>query len=56
MTAAGWVSVIALTGWLVLALGAYRSHRLDKRKTLLWATAWLGLFLLVAGVFTVIVG
>jgi hypothetical protein len=43
----GWVSLIALTGWLVLVAGSYRSYRVGARKTLLLATAWLGLFLLV---------
>jgi len=56
VNAAGWVSMIAMTGWLILALSAYRSHRPGARKTLLWATAWLGLFWLVAGVFTLIGG
>ena len=56
MSGVGWVSLIALTGWLVLALGSYRSYRVGARKTLLWATAWLGLFLVVSGVFVVIGG
>ena len=56
MSQYGWVSLVAMTGWLILALGAYRIHRVDGRKTLLWATAWLGLFLLVTGVFVMIGG
>jgi len=54
MTAYAWVSVIALVGWLVLAAGSYRADRLGARKTLLMATAWLGLFLLVTGIFVVV--
>jgi len=53
MSAYGWVSLIALTGWLILVAGSYRAHRVGTRKTLLIATAWLGLFLLVTGVFAV---
>ena len=56
MNASAWVSVIALTGWLILALRSYRSFRLGASKTLLMATAWLGLFLLVTGIFVVIGG
>lgn len=54
MSPYGWVSLIAMIGWLVLALGSYRAHRIDGRTTLLWATAWLGLFMLVTGVFLMI--
>lgn len=56
MTEYGWVSLLALTGWLILAAGSYRSYRLGARKTLLIATAWLGLFLLVTGIFVTIGG
>jgi len=52
----GWVSLIALTGWLVLALGSYRAYRVGSRKTLLFATAWVGLFLLVTGIFVAVGG
>ena len=54
MTAYAWVSVIAMVAWLVLAAGSYRAYRLGARKTLLMATAWLGLFLLVTGIFVVV--
>ena len=56
MNGYGWVSLIALTGWLILAVGAYRAHNMGLRKTLLISTAWLGLFLLVTGVFAMIAG
>jgi len=49
MTGYGWVSLIALTGWLVLALGSYRAHRIGAGKTIVMATAWLAIFLLVTG-------
>ena len=51
-----WVALIAMTGWLILALGSYRGHQVGRRKTLLWATAWLGVFLLVTGAFVVMGG
>jgi len=56
MTEYGWVSLIALTGWLILAVGSYRSFRHGARKTVLLATAWVGLFLLVTGIFVAIGG
>ncbi len=52
----GWVSLIALTGWLVLMIGAYRSYRADAKKTWLMVVAWMGLFLLVTGVFVAVGG
>lgn len=53
MTAMSWVSLIALIGWLVLAVGSFRAHQVSGKKTLLMATAWLGIFLLVTGVIVV---
>lgn len=50
MSAYGWVSLIALTGWLVLALGSYRAHRIGAGRTVVLATAWLAIFLLVTGI------
>lgn len=51
MTEAGWVSLIALAGWLVLALGAYRAHRIDAAKTLKMALTWAAIFVAIAIVF-----
>ena len=50
MNGMAWVSLVALTGWLVLALGSYRAHRVGASRTLVMATAWLAIFLLVTGV------
>ena len=50
MSAYGWVSLVALIGWLVLALGSYRAHRIGAGKTLVMAMAWLAIFLLVTGI------
>jgi hypothetical protein len=50
VTEYGWVSLIALIGWLVLAFGSYRAHRVGAGKTVVMATAWLAIFLLVTGI------
>jgi len=49
-----WVSIVALTGWLVLALSAYRAQRVGAGKTVVMALAWLAIFLLLAGVFAMV--
>ena len=54
MNETSWVSLIAMSGWLVLALGSYRAHRIGAGKTVVWALAWIAMFLLVAGIFTAI--
>lgn len=46
-----WVSIVAVAGWLVLALGSYRAHRVGARKTVVMALAWGAIFLAVAAVF-----
>jgi hypothetical protein len=50
MTQYGWISLIAMTAWLVLALSSYRAHRVGAGKTTVMALAWLAIFLLVTGV------
>jgi hypothetical protein len=52
----GWVSLIALSGWLVLAAGSYRAHRVGKGRTVVMAMAWLAIFLLVTGIFAAMSG
>ena len=47
-----WLSIVALTAWLVLALSAFRAHRLGARRTLVLVLAWAAIFALVAAVFT----
>ena len=54
MTGYSWVSLIALVGWLVLAVSAFRAERVDLCKALMMALAWVSIFLLVAAVFTVV--
>lgn len=54
MTGAALASIVALAGWLILALSAYRSHRITGKKTLIYIAIWTGLFLLVAVVFSAV--
>jgi hypothetical protein len=49
-----WISLIALSGWLILALGSYRAHRIGAGRTVVMGTAWLAIFLLVAGIFAAV--
>ncbi|HTN14888.1 MAG TPA: hypothetical protein VL094_08790 [Sphingomonadaceae bacterium] len=39
-----WVSIIALLGWLVLAVSAYSGYRLGWRKSLIMALVWAAIF------------
>ena len=54
MNQVGWVSIVALAGWLVLALSAYRARRVGAKKTLVMALAWGAIFLFVAAIFTAV--
>ena len=51
-----WISIIALVGWLVLALSAYRSHRLSGKTMLVQALVWATIFLAVALAFNAVGG
>ena len=48
------VSTIALVGWLILVLGAYRSHKVDTSKTLRMALIWAAIFTGLALFFTMV--
>lgn len=45
------VSIVALVGWLVLALSAYRSHRISGGKMLTQVLIWASIFLAVTLIF-----
>jgi hypothetical protein len=45
------VSIVALAGWLILALSAYRSNRVSGRKTLTYVFVWASIFLAAALLF-----
>jgi hypothetical protein len=51
-----WVSMVALAGWLVLALGAWRARQVGARKTVVLALTWVAVFLLATALFTAIGG
>ncbi len=55
MSQVQWVSVIALLGWLVLVLGAYRSYRVDTGKTIRMALTWAAIFTGVAIFFSMVI-
>ena len=48
------ISIVSLLGWMVLALGAYRAHRVGMRQTVVMALVWGAIFLLATAIFTVI--
>jgi len=51
MSANNWVSLIAVAGWLVLAVGALRAHRIGARKAVTLSLTWLAIFALVTALF-----
>lgn len=53
MNELGLISVVAMLGWLVLAVGAFRAHRVGARKTIVMALGWGAIFVLVAGLFSI---
>ncbi|WEK48381.1 MAG: hypothetical protein P0Y56_01550 [Candidatus Andeanibacterium colombiense] len=46
--------LMALVGWLVLALAGYSSYRLHWKKTVTMALAWLAIFVCLALVIALI--
>ena len=49
-----WVSIVALSAWLILALSSYRAHQVGAGKTLVMGLAWISIFFLVAAVFSAV--
>ena len=45
MSGAALVSLVALLGWLVLVVSAFRAHRIGGRKMLVMALIWGSIFL-----------
>ena len=48
------VSLIAMLGWLVLVLSAYRSYQVDVSKTIRMALIWASIFTGMAFFFTLV--
>lgn len=49
-----WISTIALSAWLVLMFGSYRSYQVDTSGTIRMALIWGAIFAAVAFVFSLI--
>jgi len=49
-----WVSIVALSAWLVLALGAFRAQRVRAPKAIAMALGWASVFFLVFAVFSAV--
>lgn len=49
------VSTIAMIGWLILVLSAYRSYKVDTAKTIRMALIWAVIFAAVAIFFSLVV-
>ncbi len=54
MNGYAWVSIIALVGWLVLALAEFRENRVGARKTVVMVLAWGAIFVLITAIFAVV--
>lgn len=50
------VQIVALIGWLVLALSAFASFRLDWKKSVRMALVWIAIFGGVALAFSYLAG
>ena len=47
----GWVSLIAVVGWLILAVGALRARQVGARKLVTLTVVWLAIFVVIALLF-----
>lgn len=50
------VQIVALVGWLVLAVGAFASYKLSWGKAARMALTWLGIFLGIYVLFSLVQG
>jgi len=46
-----WISIVAVTAWLVLSLSALRAHRIGARRGIVMVLAWFAIFMFVAVLF-----
>ena len=51
MNEGSWVSLIALGAWLILAVSAFRAHRVGARKMITMGLMWASIFVAVALIF-----
>jgi len=54
MSEGALVSLVALFGWLVLAGGAFRAHRVGARKLVVYALIWGSIFVAIALLFSLL--
>lgn len=54
MNEAQVVSLIALLGWLILVVGAYRAHQVNMAKTIRLALIWACIFAGLTFFFTLV--
>lgn len=54
MSEYGWVSIVALLGWLILAVSAWRSYQVSGKRMLTYILIWGSIFLAVAIFFSLI--
>lgn len=52
----GWVQLVALGGWLILAASAYASYRMNWSQTIRLALIWAGIFTAVGLLFSIVSG
>ena len=52
----GWVQLVALAGWLILAASAYASYRMNWGQTIRLALIWAGIFTAVGLLFSIVSG
>ena len=51
-----WLSIVSLTGWLVLAIGAFAGYKLHWKKSLVMALVWVAIFAGVTGLVSLFAG
>lgn len=52
----GWVQLVALGAWLILAASAFASFRMNWSQTVRLALIWAGIFLAIGLLFSMVMG
>lgn len=56
MSEGGWVQIVALLGWLILAGAGLASYRLNWSRAVRMGLVWCGIFIAVALLFSLAMG
>ena len=56
MNAYGWVTLVSLGGWLLLAVSAYASYQLNWKQSVRMVLIWAGIFTAVVLLFSLVMG